>query len=110
MHLTHVGGLGSRCICLMPEIGDFMAKLLLTPWIQGEQETMAACEIQSHSIQGMWRAMLGTLASGAHHQGVKHYLPGCWLFLDVPDEQTEVFILLKPKQGMNPTHDHRAKV
>ena len=51
-----------------------MAKLLLIPWIQGEQETMAACEIQSHSIQGMWRAMLGTLASGAHDQGVKHYL------------------------------------
>ena len=65
MHLTHVGGLGSRCICLMPEIGDFMAKLLLTPWIQGEQETMAACEIQSHSIQGMWRAMLEMLASDA---------------------------------------------
>ena len=81
MPLTHVGGLGNRCICLMPEIGDFMAKLLLTRWIQGEQETMAASENQSHSIQGMWRAMLGTLASGAHDQGVKHYLQGSWLFL-----------------------------
>ena len=83
MHLTHVhvGGLGSRCICLMPEIGDFMAKLLLIPWIQGDQETMAACEIQSHSIQGMWRAMLHMLASGAHDQEVKHYLRGSWLFL-----------------------------
>ena len=81
MHLTHVGGLGNRCICLMPEIGDFMAKLLLTPWIQGEQETMAACEIQSHSILGMWTAMQGTLASSAHHQGVKRYLLEDWLFL-----------------------------
>ena len=81
MHLTHVGGLGSRCICLMPEIGVFMVKLLLIPWIQGEQETMTACEIQSHSIQGMWRAMLGTLASGVHHQGVKHYVLEGWLIL-----------------------------
>ena len=83
MHLTpvHVGGLVSTCICLTQEIGDFMAKLLLIPWIQGEQETTAACEIQSHSIQGMWRAMLGTLASGIHHQGVKHYLLEGWLFL-----------------------------
>ena len=110
MHLTHVGGLGSRCICLMPEIGDFMARLLLTPWIQGEQETMAACEIQSHSIQGMWRAMLGTLARDAHHQGVKHSLLVSWLFLDVLDEQTEVVTLLKPKRGMNPTHDHQVTV
>ena len=82
MHLTHVGGLGSRCICLIPEIGDFMIKLLLIRWIQGEQETMVACEIQSHSIQGMWRAMLGTLASGADNQGVKNYLLGSWLFLE----------------------------
>ena len=83
MHLSHVGGLGSRCICLTPEICDFMVKLLLIPWIQGEQETMAACEIQSHFTQGMWRAMLGTLASGAHDQGViiKNYLLGSWLFL-----------------------------
>ena len=54
--------------------------------------------------------MLGTLASDAHHQGVKHSLLVSWLFLDVLDEQTEVVILLKPKRGMNPAHDHQVTV
>ena len=35
---------------------------------------MATREIRGHAIQGIWRAMLGTLAHGAHHQGVKHNL------------------------------------
>ena len=35
---------------------------------------MATREIRGHAIQGIWRAMLGTLARGAHHQGVKHNL------------------------------------
>ena len=62
MRLTNVGGLGSGSICLTTEV-DY-----------GVQGIMPTCEVLSHVMWRTWRAMLGTLSSDAHHQGLRHCL------------------------------------